>query len=106
MIRKSISLILALVLLCGMLPQTVFLASAEETGHIHSYEPAVTSPICTEQGYTTYTCTCGDSYVDSYVAAKGHVYENDICTGCGIKDYRDVTYVAFGDSITYGVDGN
>ena len=72
----------------------------------HSYSVVVTSPTCTEKGYTTHTCACGASFVDSYVEAKGHSYENDICTGCGIKDYRDVTYVAFGDSITYGVDGN
>ena len=44
-----------------------------EDGHTHSYEAKVTSPTCTEQGYTTHTCTvCGDSYVDSYVVAKGH----------------------------------
>ncbi|MCD8116465.1 MAG: hypothetical protein LUE21_05015, partial [Oscillospiraceae bacterium] len=30
----------------------------------HEYEAVVTEPTCTEQGYTTYTCTlCGDSYV-------------------------------------------
>ena len=30
----------------------------------HHYEAVVTGPTCTEQGYTTYTCSvCGDSYV-------------------------------------------
>ena len=39
----------------------------------HSYEEAVTEPTCTEQGYTTHTCSkCGDSYIDSYVDALGH----------------------------------
>ena len=36
----------------------------------------VTAPTCTEQGYTTHTCACGDSYVDSYVAAKGHSWDS------------------------------
>ena len=41
--------------------------------HDHSYTPAVTAPTCTEQGYTTYTCTiCGDSYVSDHVSALGH----------------------------------
>ena len=41
-------------------------------GHTHSYTKAVTAPTCTEKGYTTYTCSCGYSYVDDYVNAKGH----------------------------------
>ncbi len=38
----------------------------------HRYTAKVTDPTCTEQGYTTYTCPCGYSYKDHYVAAKGH----------------------------------
>ena len=38
----------------------------------HTYESVVTAPACTEQGYTTHTCHCGDSYVDSEVSALGH----------------------------------
>ena len=41
-------------------------------GHTHSYTKVVTEPTCTEKGYTTYTCSCGYSYVDDYVNAKGH----------------------------------
>ena len=41
--------------------------------HVHKYEPSVTAPTCTAQGYTVHTCdACGDSYVDSYVNALGH----------------------------------
>ena len=40
----------------------------------HSYTSVVTEPTCTAQGYTTYTCTCGDSYVDSYTNALGHSF--------------------------------
>ncbi len=40
--------------------------------HVHSYTEEVTEPTCTEQGYTTHTCSCGDSYADDYVDALGH----------------------------------
>ena len=40
--------------------------------HTHSYTKAVTAPTCTEKGYTTYTCSCGYSYVADYVNANGH----------------------------------
>ena len=42
----------------------------------HSYKSTVTAPTCTEGGYTTHTCHCGDSYVDSRVDALGHKYES------------------------------
>ena len=40
--------------------------------HICEYTKTVTAPTCTEKGYTTYTCSCGDSYVDDYTDALGH----------------------------------
>ncbi len=53
---------------CGeiLLAQTVIPAA----GHI--YTEALTPPTCTEQGYTTYTCHCGDKHMDNYVDATGH----------------------------------
>ena len=60
-------------------------------GHSHRYNSTVTAPTCTEQGYTTHTCTCGDSYVDSYTAPLGHTYEAVItaptCTEQGYTTY-------------------
>lgn len=47
----------------------------------HSYVTSVTPPTCTEQGYTTYTCECGDSYVSDYVDAA-HLYVDGICSVC------------------------
>ena len=47
-----------------------------ETPHKHSYKAVVTAPTCTEKGYTTHTCACGDSYVDTYVDALGHAWDN------------------------------
>lgn len=45
-----------------------------EAGHTHSYAKAVTAPTCTENGYTTYTCLCGDSYVDDFTDKAGHSF--------------------------------
>lgn len=42
--------------------------------HNHPYTATVTDPTCTEPGYTTYTCDCGDTYVAEEVAASGHTY--------------------------------
>ncbi len=129
--KKITSLLLALVILCDMMPMTAFAtegtqeteavevvtepteASEEETTapteatepsdeeeeeessepseseeepevvHEHDYNAVVTEPTCTEQGYTTYTCTCGDSYVADLLDATGHTYANGTCTGCG-----------------------
>ena len=57
----------------------------------HKYKATVTDPTCTEQGYTTHTCDCGDSYVDSYVAARGHIEVADVgysatCTEPGMTN--------------------
>ena len=66
--------------------------------HAHSYTPVVTAPTCTEQGYTTHTCTvCGDSYVDSFVDALGHKYENGVCVQCGEKDPNEQPTIEFVD---------
>ena len=79
----------------------------------HHYEAVVTGPTCTEQGYTTYTCSvCGDSYVGDYVDALGHDYADGACTRCGEEDpnapivitQQPVDYVGLvGDTATFSV---
>ncbi len=54
--------------------------------HTHSYIDTVTAPTCTKQGYTTHTCSCGDSYVDSYVDALGHDFGEWIATKEATED--------------------
>ena len=56
--------------------------------HTHSYKDVVTAPTCTEKGYTTHTCACGDSYVDTYTDPLGHDLKDDAavaatCTTAG-----------------------
>jgi len=67
--------------------------------HNHSYTEKVTAPTCTSNGYTTYTCACGDSYNDKYTAALGHSYKEGRCTRCGAEDpnYKPVPAVSFTD---------
>ena len=65
----------------------------------HSYKAVVTSPTCTQKGYTTHTCTtCGDTYIDSYVDARGHSYNSAITSPtCTAQGYT--THTCFcGDS--------
>ena len=77
-----------------------------EQGHTHSYTEKVTAPTCTERGYTTHTCACGNSYIDSYTNALGHSYsvwkqtkaptctekgtEGRTCSRCNATETRDV----------------
>ena len=85
--------------------------------HVHSYEAVVTAPTCTEEGYTTYTCTgCDDSYVSNEVPALGHAYETVVtaptctdegyttytCSACGYS-YTDNTVAALGHTWDDGV---
>jgi len=60
--------------------------------HTHKYADTITVPTCTEKGYITHTCVCGDSYIDNEVAAKGHSYTNSVtketsCTAEGERTY-------------------
>lgn len=58
------------------------------TAHTHEYTDVVTDPTCTEKGYTTHTCTCGNVVVDTYVDATGHSFENNTCTVCGALEHE------------------
>ncbi len=65
----------------------------------HSYEASVTAPTCTEQGYTTYTCTrCGDTYTDDFTNPVAHteaaaVRENEVAATCTADgSYDEVVY--------------
>lgn len=47
---------------------------SSQTNHTHVYDVAVTAPTCTTDGYTKYTCTCGDTYTDQKTTAMGHTW--------------------------------
>ena len=55
------------------------------TFHKANGEGTVTAPLCTEKGYTSYSCSkCGESYRTAYVAALGHDFCEDTegCKDC------------------------
>ena len=54
----------------------------DTTVHQHQYEAVVTEPTCTEGGFTTYTCACGDSYIADETAALGHDFVDGECSRC------------------------
>ena len=86
-------------------------AWASITGkHKHAYTSAVTAPTCTAEGYTTYTCECGDTYKGDKVAPLGHDYKekvtrfptpntegviSNLCTRCGVHIDKYIDAVAF-----------
>lgn len=62
-----------------------------ETVHIHSYTSKVTNPSCTEAGYTTFTCDCGNAYIAEHTDPTGHDYSSQVkaptCTEKGFTTY-------------------
>ena len=66
----------------------------EKLDHEHSYESVVTAPTCTEDGYTTYTCSiCSHSYIEAGEKKTGHSYGEGVvtteatCTTAGVMTY-------------------
>lgn len=67
-------------------PDIIYYSTFGEAPHVHSYTFCVTAPTCTEDGFTTYVCACGDSYISDYTHATGHILHDGICTVCGFAD--------------------
>ena len=77
--------------------------------HQHSYAEEVTEATCTEDGFTTYTCKCGDTYTGSKVAATGHTWSEWVtieeptqtisglagrnCTVCGETETKELAVI-------------
>ena len=70
----------------------VLVAQEEIPALGHSYASVVTAPTCTEDGYTTYTCSaCNDTYRGNEVEALGHTEVTDAakaatCTETGLTE--------------------
>lgn len=78
---------------CGILDPN------KDTPHKHDFIPTVTKPTCLTEGFTTYTCSCGECYTKDYVSAVGHKTQlqnakaagcltggytgDEVCTVCG-----------------------
>lgn len=60
-------------------------ATSADSEHVHTFVETVTAPTCTEQGYTTSKCWCGESTVSNYTDPLGHDYDDGTVTtqpGC------------------------
>ena len=84
--KRLLSAVLVLVVMVACM---LVITSCNKDEHEHSYTETVTPPTCTSQGFTTHTCECGDSYVDSYVPAghtmSPHAAKAPTCTESGIS---------------------
>ncbi len=62
--------------------------SPAQPTHTHTYKTKTVSPTCTEKGYTEHSCSCGDSYRDSYTDALGHSFtEQTVAATCTSGGY-------------------
>ena len=60
-------------------------SSSGSHSHSHSYTSKITKEAtCTEKGVKTFTCSCGATYTED-IPAKGHNYNNGVCSNCGDK---------------------
>ena len=62
----------------GTTEATMPSSGATEAEHQHSYHAVLIAPTCKDEGYTSYTCDCGDSYRDQPVAALGHALVEEV----------------------------
>ena len=88
-----------------------------DPAHTHEYSVAVIPATCTAGGYTEYTCTCGDRYVDNETAATGHTWsdwvtekepttsaegtEKRTCIHCDVFEERSVAKLPVGHTHSY-----
>ncbi|MBQ8355706.1 MAG: beta-N-acetylglucosaminidase domain-containing protein [Oscillospiraceae bacterium] len=88
--------------------RTVTVTVTVGSAHEHSYEAVVTAPTCTEGGYTTYLCECGESYIADETEALGHAWKGLECTRCGEKRENPFTDVKekdfFFDPVLWAVE--
>ncbi len=72
-----------------------------ESVHIHSYTSKITDPSCTENGYTTFICDCGNAYTADQTNAVGHNYNKKVTApSCTEKGYTTYTCSVCGNSYT------
>src|SRR5699024_8172630 len=68
----------------------------------HSYTVVVTEPTCDKMGYTTHTCTvCGHCYVDAYVQATDHHYEQSVTKEATCTNEGQLTFTCIDCGETY-----
>jgi len=89
--QKLLILIIGAILIVGIV-LTIVIA----TRHKHDYKEFVTSPTCTQPGYTTFICECGEIYVGDFTDSKGHneIVQKGIAPTCTTDGITDGKYCA------------
>ena len=65
--------------------------------HVHDFVVTEETPAtCTTAGYRKSACTCGEKK-DEVLAALGHIFVNNVCTGCGERQFN---ITISGDTVT------
>ncbi len=59
--------------------------AAAKPQHQHTYYEEIVEGNCKKQGYSVFTCSCGDSYKGDYENGD-HQYKDYVCTVCGAID--------------------
>lgn len=82
-----------------------FEINMHQIAHTHSYTETISKePTCTETGEKTYSCSCGDSYVE-VIPVTEHNYVDNICTVCGKEmDPYEIAPVNALDNWDYTLD--
>ena len=65
--------------------------------HVHQYSQQVVEPTCTQDGYTVYTCDCGDMYQEP-IKALEHNYKPEVVAPTCTKDGYTVYNCDCGDT--------
>lgn len=100
--NRIITIVLALTLLLFTMVMTSceFFQQTEpiEPPHVHEYAISdQVAPNCTEGGYTTYLCECGDTYTESFLP-NGHDYNTKVVKPtCTSEGYSEHTCKVCGD---------
>jgi len=94
--KQALTLALVLVMFLSLCPQSVAGLEPEPTPeHSHVYEETVTAPTCTDKGFTTHACACGDNFTDTETDALGHSWgewadvegvQQRSCSVCGATE--------------------
>lgn len=72
-----------------------------EPPHVHAYKEDVVEATCTEKGYISYTCECGDTYDGNEAEALGHNYSTEVVTAtCEKGGYSKYTCSRCGHEYT------
>lgn len=68
--------------------------------HTHTFDIEVRGPYCISDGKTTYTCFCGEQYVEYFKSLGGHNYSGSQCTVCGFDKADNCSRMCHKDGFT------